>query len=317
MKILITGATGFIGKTLTKTMLNVKCNISIVVRKKINTSENVKQFVIGDFGNEPDFYDALNGVDCVIHLAGKAHIVDENKSKTLNDFRKINTDLTLDLAKQAVKSGVKRLIFLSSIRVNGNQNFKNTQAFLETDIPSPQEDYAVSKYEAEQGLLALAEKTSLEVVIIRPPLVYGANAPGNFARLINWIDCKYPAPLPLGSVNNSRSFIALDNLIDFIILCATHKNAKNEIFVIADDESVSTTQLLNKLAQAFDKKVFLIPIPVKLMIFMATLIGKKADAIRLFSSLKVDNSKAKNLLDWRPITNMNKVFKEISSEKNI
>ena len=254
MKIMLTGATGFIGKSLVFELLQQNFNVSIAVRQKTNLFPcKVKQFVVGDFGDNPDFSASLAKVDCVIHLAGKAHVVDKTRASVLDEFRLINTDLTLNLARQAATAGVKRFIFLSSIRVDGNQNSK---PFLESDASNPQEPYAISKHEAEQGLFKLAERTDLEVVIIRPPLVYGVNAPGNFGRLLHWVNAKYPIPLPFGSINNSRSLVALDNLVDFIILCISHKKAANEVFLISDREDLSTTQLLRKIANTFDKKVF-------------------------------------------------------------
>ena len=259
MKILLTGATGFIGKSLVAELLQQGFNISIAVRYKTNLfPDKVEQFVVGDFDNSPDFSTSLTKVDCVIHLAGKAHVIDIDKTSDLNEFRKINTELTLNLANQAIESGVKRLVFLSSIGVNGN---RNNQPFLEIDTPNPQEPYAVSKYEAEQGLLKLAKNSSLEVVIIRPPLVYGNNAPGNFGRLIQWAGAKIIFPLPLGAVNNVRSLIAIDNLVSFIITCTLHPKAANEIFIISDDDNLSTTQLLKKISMAFNKKhcYFLFP----------------------------------------------------------
>ncbi len=313
MNVLLTGATGFIGKSLATTMLNTQCNVCVILRKKADFPDNVKQFCVGDFADNPDFYDALKGIDCVIHLAGKAHVIDKSKAKVLDEFRKINTDLTLNLAKQAADAGVKRLVFLSSIRVNGNQN---NQPFLESDTPNPQEPYAISKFEAEQGLLKIAQQTNLEVVIIRPPLVYGADAPGNFGRLIDWVKVKTPLPLPLGAVHNQRSLVAIDNLIDFIMTCTAHQKAANEIFLIADGQNLSTTQLLQKLGRAFNKKVILLSVPVKLMIFFARLIGRQADAIRLFSSLQVDSSKARNLLNWQPVVSVDEQLIKIADETN-
>jgi nucleoside-diphosphate-sugar epimerase len=296
--VLITGATGFIGKSLISELIQQNFNISIAVRQKTSLfPDKVKQFVVGDFESNPDFSSALEDVDCIVHLAGKAHVIDKSKASILDEFRLINVDLSLNIAKQAVAAGVNRFVFLSSIGVNGNQN---TKPFLESDAPNPQEPYAISKHEAEQKLFKLAKKTDMGVVIIRPPLVYGANAPGNFGRLMSWASKKHSIPLPLGSVRNSRSFVALDNLVDFITTCVTHKNAANELFLVSDREDLSTTQLLRKIAKAFNKKIFLLPIPVQLMIFMAGFLGRKADAIRLFSSLRVDSSKAKELLDWDP-----------------
>jgi len=259
MKILLTGATGFIGKALVSELIQQNFNVSIAVRQKSNLfPDEVKQFIVGNFENNPDFSASLSEVDCVIHIAGKAHVIDKVKASALDEFRKINTELTLDLAKQAVTAGVERFVFLSSIGVNGNQN---NQPFLEIDTPNPQEPYALSKYEAEQGLLKLAKNSSLEVVIIRPPLVYGNNAPGNFARLIQWAGAKIILPLPLGAVNNVRSLIAIDNLVSFIITCSLHPKAANEIFIISDDDNLSTTQLLKKISMAFNKKhcYFLFP----------------------------------------------------------
>jgi len=264
MKVLLTGATGFIGKFLVLELLKQNFCVSIAVRHKTSLFPNeVKQFVVGDFESNPDFSASLSEIDCVIHLAGKAHVIDKNKASVLDEFRLINTDLTLNLARQAAAAGVNRFVFLSSIRVNGNHNSK---PFLESDTPNPQEPYAISKHEAEQGLFKLTKKTDLEVVTIRPPLVYGVNAPGNFGRLMSWASKKYPMPLPLGLVGNSRSLVAIDNLVDFIITCVTHKNAANEVFLVSDREDLSTTRLLRKIEKAFDKKVFLLPVSVGLIV---------------------------------------------------
>ena len=183
MNILITGVSGFIGQALVAELIRQSFSISIAVRQKSNLfPDEVKQFVVRNFESDSDFSASLIGVDCVIHLAGKAHVIDKNKASVLDEFRLINTDLTLNLARQAAAAGVNRFVFLSSIGVNGNQNIK---PFLESDAPNPQEPYAISKYEAEQGLFELSKETDMEVVIIRPPLVYGENAPGNFGRLMN------------------------------------------------------------------------------------------------------------------------------------
>ena len=312
MKILLTGATGFIGKALVVKLLQQNFNVSVVVRGKTSIfSDKVKQYIVDDFRNNSDLSLALEGIDCVVHLAAKAHVIDKSKAPVLDEFRKINTEFTLNLARQAMASKVKRLIFLSSVGVNGNQN---TRAFLETDIVNPQEPYAISKCEAEQGLLSLAQKSDLEVVIIRPPLVYGNNAPGNFGRLIKWASSKFMLPLPLGAVNNTRSMIAIDNLVSFIITCALHPKSANEIFLISDNDTLSTTQLLKKIAKAFNKKALLLPIPVSWMIVVAKLLGKEANAVRLFSSLIVDSGKARNLLDWHPITTMDEQLCKITKK---
>ena len=315
MKVLLTGATGFIGKALVAELIQQNFHISITVRQKTNLfPDEVKQFVVGDFESNPDFSTSLAEIDCVIHLAGRAHVIDKAKASLLDEFRKVNTELTLNLAKQAVTARAERFIFLSSIRVNGNQN---TQPFLEIDIPNPQEPYAISKYEAEQGLINLAKNSNLEVVIVRPPLVYGNNVPGNFGRLVQWAGSRIILPLPLGAVNNARTLIAIDNLVSFIITCTLHPKAANEVFLISDDDSLSTTQLLKKIAKAFNKKALLLPIPVSWMVFVAKLLGKEADAVRLFSSLIVDSSKARDLLEWYPVTTMDEQLNKMTTnEKN-
>ena len=316
MKILLTGATGYIGRALVADLIRQNFIISVVVRQKNSLFPNeVKQFVVGDFERDPDFSASLVEIDCIIHLAGKAHVIDKAKASVLKGFHKINTEPTLNLAKQAAMAGVNRFIFLSSIGVNGN---KSTKPFLEDDAPNPQEPYAISKHEAEKGLLQLAENSNLEVVIIRPPLVYGNNAPGNFGRLLQWAGARFMLPLPLGAVNNARSLIAIDNLVSFIIICTLHPKAVNEIFLISDNDNLSTTQLLKNIAKAFNKKSLLLPVPISWMIFVAKLLGKEADAVRLFSSLVIDSSKARDLLDWHPVTTMDEQLCKITEhEKNI
>ena len=302
MKILLTGATGFVGSSLLKELLKSGFKVSAVLREKVNTlPELVKQYPVGNFDKDIDFSKILSGVDCVIHLAGKAHVIDKNKALVSNEFRQINTTATLNLATQSAKIGVKRFIFISSIRVNGN---KNNKPFTEQDRPNPQEPYAISKYEAEQGLLKISQETELEVVIIRPPLVYGVKATGNYGRLLQWVNAKHPIPLPFGLVNNTRSLLALDNLIDFIILCIDHKKAVNEVFLLSDGCDLSTTELLKDMLKIYNKKTLLLPVPTSWMVFFAKLIGREADAIRLFSSLQVDSSKARNLLGWKPVVTM-------------
>jgi nucleoside-diphosphate-sugar epimerase len=228
----------------------------------------------------------------------------DSSTNPLAEFRKTNVDGTLNLARQAEKSGASRFIFISSIKATGQLSPSQSIATPSTD------PYGLSKYEAEQGLLELAKNSKMEVVIIRPPLVYGPNVKGNFLTLLKYI--KKGLPLPLGSINNQRSLVALDNLVNFIRLCATHPKAADEIFLISDGEDVSTTELLIKIAKAFNKKPFLIPIPAATLSFIAKLFGKDAMVIRLLESLQVDNSKAIELIDWRPVISMDSQLKKIA-----
>ena len=227
----------------------------------------------------------------------------------LAEYRKVNRDATLALARLAAQAGVKRFVFVSSIGVNGNLS---TSPFCENDEPHPHDAYSLSKYEAEQGLLAIAKETGLEVVIIRPPLVYGANAPGNFGSLVKWL--KKGVHLPFGVVRNARSSVALDNLVDFIALCADparSPKAANEVFLVSDGVDVSTSDLLRKVAKACGVKSRLLPVPVGLMRFAARVLGKGAVADRLFGNLQVDSSKAHDLLGWKPVVTMDEALSQM------
>jgi nucleoside-diphosphate-sugar epimerase len=302
---LVTGATGFVGQALIPELVANGCQIRALVRK-VSTGLPVEVEQVGvDLGEIEDdgtIKDAFAGVDVVVHAAARAHMMQDLSADPLAEFRKLNRDATLALAGLASDARVKRFVFLSSIGVNGNNN---TKPFSENDTPNPQEPYAISKYEAEQGLLALAKKTGMEVVLIRPPLVYGPNAPGNFGSLVNWL--RRGVPLPLGAIHNKRSFVALDSLVSFIALCADRSQspkAVNQVFLISDGEDVSTTQLLLRVADALGKKPKLLPVPTGLMNFAARLIGKGDVANRLFGSLQVDSSKARDLLGWQPVITM-------------
>ena len=308
--IFITGATGFIGLAVVKTLLEQDVAIIAGVRQHSSIlPQSVRQVEIGDLSCTDKKFEALLNVDVVIHIAARAHIMNETVTDPLAEFRKVNTTGTLNLAKQAAKAGVKRFIFISSIKVNGEMT-ENGAPFTPENTRPPTDPYGVSKYEAEQGLMALADKTSMEVVIIRPPLVYGPGVKANFASMIKWVD--KGTPLPFGAIHNQRSLVALDNLVSFIIHCVSHPKAANEVFLIADGEDVSTTQLLQKVTKALDKKTLLLPIPVSWMIFFAQLIGKRDVAQRLFSSLQIDSSKALNLLGWRPVISMDKQLQKLA-----
>jgi len=305
--ILLTGATGFVGQALAESLFSNYGSLTCAVRKQTRKlSTNYDQKVIGSICPETDWSDALTDIDIVIHCAAKAHVLGEMVT-SMDEFRKVNTFGALNLAESAAKAGVRRFVFISSIGVNGNNNMV---PFSEESKERPKEKYAVSKYEAEQGLLALIQKSSMEVVIIRPPLVYGPNAPGNFGSLVRWMNKSIP--LPLGAIHNQRSLVALENLVSFIVHCIKHPKAANKVFLISDGEDVSTSELLRKVASAFGKRSWLIPVPVFLIAFVAKLIGKGDVTNRLFSSLQVNSSKARTLLDWKPVIAMDEQLKKIA-----
>jgi len=318
MKVIVTGATGFVGSPLVTSLLDSRHQVSVVVRQLFDSlPKEVDQIVMRDLSllsekkssfelkNNPK----LSGAECVVHLAARVHIMNESATDPLTEFRKVNHDGTLALARLASQAGIKRFVFLSSIKVNGETTEPGT-CFLPDDDVNPIDPYSLSKYETEQGLLALAEETGIEIVIIRPPLVYGPDVKANFASMIKWVN--RGVPFPFGAIHNKRSLVALDNLVGFIIHCISHPKAANEVFLISDGEDVSTTELLQKVAKAFGKKSFLFPIPVSWMSFIAKLIGKADVANRLFSSLQVDSSKARNLLSWKPVITMDEQLKKIA-----
>jgi len=304
-RILVTGSTGFIGRGLAAALLRSDYLVKGTVRSAQGNKELVESgaqvFVTGEIDEWTDWSEALDGIDVVVHLAARVHMMDDLVDDPLAEFRKVNTAGTLNLARQAAAAGVKRFVFISSIKVNGELTTLN-HPFTPDDTFIPNDPYGLSKHEAEQGLLAIPEETGMEVVIIRPPLVYGPGVKANFRLLMKWV--QRGVPLPLGAVHNKRSFVALDNLVSFIIHCMDHPRAANEVFLISDGEDVSTTELLQKMARAFGKRSFLLPVPVGLMTFAAGLLGKKDVADRLFGSLQVDSSKARDLLGWEPVVSM-------------
>ena len=307
-RLLVTGATGFIGKAVINALLLQNDHVVAAVRNEdASVQQGAEKMIVGNLSVMSNWTSALKGIDVVIHTAARVHVMDDSAADPLTEFRNVNTDGTLNLARQAANAGVKRFIYISSIKVNGEMTPAG-QSFKPDDIFIPTDSYGLSKYEAEQGLFAVANETGMEVVIIRPPLVYGPGVRANFLSMMKWIN--RGVPLPLGAVYNQRSLVALDNLVSFIIHCIKHHKAANEIFLISDNEDVSTTQLLKKVAKAFGKKAFLLPIPVSLMRFMAKLFGKADVADRLFCSLQVDSSKSRELLNWAPVITMDEQMKK-------
>ena len=288
MKILVTGASGFVGRYLVN-HLSKTDEVIACVRKKSNLlPSSVQQIIINNFFDITIPQD----VDVVVHLAAVAH----NKNNDMDEFKKINVDGTLELARKALQTNVKRFIFISSIGVNGNST--HGKAFTEQDTPNPTNDYTKSKYEAEKALAKLFENTHIDLVIIRPPLIYAHDAPGNFSKLLMLI--KLGQFLPFGCTQNQRSFIAIENLISFITACIYHDTKINETFLIADDEVISTKQLIQCLSSGMGKSMILLPVPTKLLSTLADVTGKVGIFEQLYGNLEIDNRKAKKFFNWHP-----------------
>lgn len=306
---LVTGANGFIGNALVKrlsTQADLRGVTMATRRLTPEWPEGVQQCIVGNLDAATDWSTALIGISAVVHCAARVHLLVDKSVNPIDDYRHANVQGTLNLARQAAGAGVRRFVFLSSIGVNGAETFRSPfTAQLEVAPHSP---YAVSKYEAELGLHALAVETGMEVVIIRPPLVYGPGAPGNFGSLLRWLE--RGVPLPLGSIDNLRSMVALDNLVDLIVTCITHPAAANQTFLVSDGEDVSTTDLLLRMGRAMEHPARLVPVPVGLLKLAATMLGKRDVAQRLCGSLQVDIEKTRRLLDWTPPLSLDQGLKK-------
>jgi len=291
--ILITGATGFVGKALVTTLEGRPLKRAL---RRAHAEPLSTDVIVGDIGPGTDWRDALKGVDRVVHLAARTHVIDEQDTDPLTRYREINVLGTSRLAEQAAAAGVRRFIFLSSIKVNGETTADHP--FTETDAPGPIDAYGISKCEAEVNLRTIAAKTGMETVILRPPLVYGPGVKGNLLRLLQLIE--RGIPLPLGSINNRRSLIGVTNLADAIVACIDLTAAAGQTYLVSDGEDVSTSELVTSLARALGKSSCLLPCPAALLNLGATLFGKRAEMLRLTGSLQVDSSRIRRELDWRP-----------------
>lgn len=309
--VLITGASGFVGRILIHTLLNFDYNIKTVTRLQQGSlhefpCKNCETFTIEESKTDLGLMDAMSNVDTVIHLAARVHVMDDPESNLLAAFRKVNVEGTKRLVELAIAAKVKRFIFISSLHVNGAVS--SDYPFSEKDKLNPSSPYAISKWEAEQYLNEVAKKTDMEIVIIRPPLVYGPGVKANFLSLLKLT--KTGLPLPVGLLRSKRSMIGVNNLVDFIICCIEHPKAADETFLISDDDDISTKELFVKLIKLFGKRPLLLPIPPKILYILGSLLGKKAIVDRLCASLQVDITKAKTLLNWKPIQTLEDGFKE-------
>lgn len=295
--IAITGATGFVGSALFQTLrVNPKYTVKGFCRTlpKEGTTEGL--LALGNL-ESADFTEALAGVDVVIHTAARAHIMEDEAVDPLAEYRRVNVDGSLNLARQAAQAGVKRFVFVSSIKVNG-ESTPLGEPFTTEQAPAPEDAYGISKHEAEEALRALCAETGMELVIVRPVLVYGPGVKANFLSMMAWVN--RGIPLPLGAVKNKRSLVALDNLIDLLVVCAEHPQAVGEVFFASDNNDLSTTEMLRAIGKGLGKSARLLPVPMGLLSMAFSLIGKKAIVQRLGGSLQVDAEKNQRLLSWQP-----------------
>jgi nucleoside-diphosphate-sugar epimerase len=297
MKVLVTGVNGFVGREVLK-QLNVMSDLQAVgsVRSAAGLT-GTTVIEVGDLNAQTDWSLALAGADAVAHVAARVHVMHDADADPKAAFRSVNVDGTLNLARQAAVAGVKRFVFVSSVKVNGESTSLG-RAFTEADAPNPQDLYGQSKHEAEQGLRQLSAETGMELVITRPPLVYGPGVKANFAALKHAVQCGLP--LPLGAVHNQRSLVALDNLVDFIVTCISHPQAANQTFLVSDGQDLSTTELVRGMARAAGVPARLLPVPVWALQAGASLLGKGDAVLRLCGNLQVDIAKARSLLGWVP-----------------
>ncbi len=297
MKVLVTGANGFVGKALGAQLLSRGDAVHAALRSHGASFAADRSFVVGPIGAATDWSAALHEVEVVVHLAARVHVMHETQTDPAALYRETNTIGTLKLAQDAARAGVRRFVFVSTAKVHGEASATG-KPFTETDAPAPGDAYARSKYDAEEALRAFSKAQGMQLVIVRPPLVYGPGVKANFAALMRAV--QRGLPLPLGAVNNLRSLVGLDNLVDFIITCTRHAAAANQTFLVSDGADVSTPGLIRAMAHAAGRPARLFPVPVGLLASLASLVGQRAAVDRLCGNLQLDISKARGLLQWVP-----------------
>ena len=294
-RILITGANGFVGRPLCAELAQRGYQVRAAMRSLGRLSATGERVAVGAIDGETDWSAALSGVDVVIHLAARVHVMQDRSADPLAEFLKVNLYGTSNLAQQAARAGVKRFVYVSSVKVNGEQTTVN-RPFVESDAPDPQDPYGISKWRAEQDLQRIAKETGLEVVIVRPPLVYGPGVKGNFVRLLAAID--RGIPLPLAGANNLRSLVYAGNLVDALIACATHPNAAGQTYLVSDGDDVSTAMLVDMIARSLGRSSRAFHFPPGLLRAAATLLGRAEQMDRLFGTLRLNDEKMCKELSW-------------------
>ncbi len=298
MTVLLTGASGFVGSAILKAAQLRGIKIRPVYRSHEQVKDDCQDVLISSLDNSVDWIESLHGIEVVVHTAALTNVIRNDSQNLLAEYRRVNVEGTVNLARQAAACGVKRFVFISSIKVNGDATPLG-QPFTSDDLPAPEDAYGLSKAEAEEQLILIAQETGIEVTIIRPPLIYGPGVKGNFASLLNWVHRSLP--IPLGCVtHNRRSLVGIDNLVQLILICLNHPNAADQIFLVSDGEDLSTSDLLRRIGEAMGRPARLIFIPVWIISLVASLMGKTIISSRLLGTLQVDNQKTCDLLNWRP-----------------